>query len=359
MSTEFIIELCKSRVPEDERNRILRNPGFGREFSDHMSTIAWDEDQGWHNARVSELKPFPMHPGSAILHYAQGVFEGLKAYGRDDGSVWLFRPLLNARRFRLSAERLALPPLSEDLFLWSVLSLVQVDRAWVPTGDGECSLYLRPFMFAADVGLGVRPSKRVVYAVIASPAGPYFPAGEDGIRLWVGRSQRAWKGGTGSAKFGGNYASTFHAHQEAEQNGCDQVLFLDADGFVDESATMNVFVVTSAGELLTPSLGTILAGVTRSSVLSLAVEHDLKPVERRISFTELIMGCKSGNICEVFAVGTAAVVTPIVGFRGQDLDVEVSNGRSGTHTQQLREHILDIQSGRRPDEFGWMSEVPL
>src|SRR5215204_2706719 len=232
--------------------KILADPGFGRFFSDHMSIIYWDANKGWHGACTTELKPFALHPGCVALHYAQGIFEGLKAYGRADGSVWLFRPLLNARRFRESAVRLALPGLSDDLFLSSLMSLVQVDRAWVATDDRECSLYLRPFMFGSEVGLTVRPSPRVTYAVIASPAAPYFPGGINGMWLWVGKYPRAWQGGTGSAKFGGNYSSNLVPESEAGAHGCDLVLYLDNDGYVQESGTMNIFAITSESELVTP-----------------------------------------------------------------------------------------------------------
>lgn len=187
MSGAFEIDICPSRLPDAERVKILANPGFGRFFSDHMALIYWNVDEGWHGACITGLRPFSLHPGCVALHYAQSVFEGLKAYGRSDGTVWLFRPQLNARRFRESAARLALPQLSDDLFLSSLISLVQVDRAWVPADDRECSLYLRPFMFGTEVGLTVRPSPSITYAVIASPAAPYFSRGIDGMRLWVGK----------------------------------------------------------------------------------------------------------------------------------------------------------------------------
>lgn len=359
MSEVFRIDVSPSRISDAERAEILADPGFGRFFSDHMSIVCWDADNGWHGAAVTELRPFTIHPACSMLHYAQGVFEGLKAYGRTDGSIWLFRPLLNARRFRQSAARLALPQLSDDLFLSSLISLVQVDRAWVPTDDRECSLYLRPFMFGAEEGLTVRPSQRVTYAVIASPSGPYFPGGANGMWQWVGKYPRAWAGGTGSAKFGGNYSSNLLAEMEAQEHGCDNVLFLDHDGYVQESGTMNVFVITSDGELVTPSLGTILEGVTRASMLSLAPAHGLAPVERQIPFGELKRDCISGKIREIFAVGTGAVVNPIVGFKGPECEFIVADGAPGPQSQALRTHLLDIQYGRRDDPFDWMVEIPL
>lgn len=358
VSGGFRLDVSPSRLSDSERAKILADPGFGRFFSDHMSIIYWDANKGWHGACITQLKPFTIHPASVVLHYAQGVIEGLKAYGRADGSVWLFRPLLNARRFRESAARLALPQLSDDLFLSSLISLVQVDRAWVPANDRECSLYLRPFMFGAEAGLGVRPSPCVTYAVIASPAGPYFPGGTDGMRLWVGKYPRAWEGGTGSVKFGGNYSSNLVADIEARGYGCDHVLFLDDDGNLQESGTMNIFAITSDGELVTPRLGTILDGVTRVSILSLAPAHGLAPIERKFSFEELKRDCISGKIREVFAVGTAAVVNPIVGFKGPKCEFVVADGLPGPQSQALRDHLLDIQYGRRPDPFDWMVEIP-
>lgn len=358
-SEVFRIDVSPSRLSDAERAKILADPGFGRFFSDHMSIIYWDLKKGWHGACITKLRPFTIHPACVVLHYSQGVFEGLKAYGRADGSVWLFRPLLNARRFRQSAARLALPQLSDDLFFSSLTSLVQVDRAWVPTDNRECSLYLRPFMFGAEVGLRVRPSQRVTYAVIASPSAPYFTSGANGMWLWLGRYPRAWEGGTGSAKFGGNYASNLLAEMEAEAHGCDNVLFLDNDGNVQESGTMNMFAITSEGELVTPSLGTILDGVTRASILSLATTHGLAPVERNFSFDELKKGCLSGKIREIFAAGTGAVVNPIVGFKGPECEFTVSDGLPGVQSQALRDHLLDIQYGRRQDPFDWMVEIPL
>jgi branched-chain amino acid aminotransferase len=359
VSDVFRIEVSPSRLSNAERAKILADPGFGRFFSDHMSLIYWDVNKGWHGACTTELRPFTLHPGCVALHYAQGVFEGLKAYGRADGSVWLFRPLLNARRFRESAARLALPQLSDELFLASLISLVQVDRAWVPINDRECSLYLRPFMFGSEIGLAVRPSRRVTYAVIASPSAPYFPDGVSGMWLWVGEYPRAWKGGTGSAKFGGNYSSNLVPETEAGAHACDLVLYLDNDGYVQESGTMNIFAITSEGELVTPSLGTILEGVTRASVLSLAAAHRLTPVERRFSFDELKTWCASGKIREIFAVGTAAVVNPIIGVKGPECEFIVSDGLPGPKSLALRDHLLDIQYGRAPDRFDWMVEIPL
>jgi branched-chain amino acid aminotransferase len=357
---EFTVELTQHRVPDEQRAAILADPGFGKHFTDHMSLAVWTAQTGWTGQRVVPLAPFSMHPSAAVLHYAQEIFEGMKAYRHSDGSIWLFRPESNARRFARSARRLALPELDEAGFIDSIVQLVRTDQDWVPAYGDEKSLYLRPFMFASEAFLGVRPASEVTYSVIASPAGPYFPGGVTGVRLWVSTTYtRAAPGGTGEAKCGGNYASSLAAQLEAHEHGCEQVLYVDGieHQWLEESGTMNLCLVTSDGELVTPGLGTILEGVTRDSVLALASEHGLTPVERRIGLDELKTRCADGTVTEVFAAGTAAVITPITGFRGADYDVTVGGGEPGKQTLAIREHLLDIQYGRVPDSHGWLHRV--
>ena len=311
-------------------------------------------------SRSSALEPYSLHPAAAVLHYAQEIFEGLKATRHADGSIWLFRPELNARRFVNSARRLALPVLEEELFLDSIVALVRADQDWVPPHDGERSLYLRPYMFGSEAFLGVRPAAQVSYGVIASPAGSYFSSGVSGVTLWVSEHfTRAATGGTGAAKCGGNYAGSLAAQVEAQQHGCEQVLYLsgDDDRYLEESGTMNLFLVTADGELVTPGLGTILEGVTRDSVLELADEHDLKPVERQVSLADLRAGCDDGSITEMFAAGTAAVITPIVGFKGDGYAHTVGDGQPGSVTLAIRTHLLDVQFGRVPDTRNWLHPV--
>ena len=360
MSAVFPLDRTARPVPDAERDAIIADPGFGRYFTDHMALAVWTPDAGWHDHRVTELAPFSLHPGTAVFHYGQEVFEGLKAYRHADGSVWLFRPWLNARRFASSARRLALPELGEQEFVTSLESLVDADQAWVPGWGQGASLYLRPFMFASEAFLGVRPAERVTYTVIASPAGPYFASGVNGTTLWVSAQyRRAGEGGTGAAKCGGNYASGLAAQVESQQHGCDQVLYVNSaePRWLEEAGTMNVMLVTSDGEVVTPSLGTILAGVTRDSVLQLAGEHGLRPAERPIALGELRARCTDGSITEAFAAGTAAVITPIIGFKGDGYQITVGNGQPGKQALALREHILDIQYGRAPDRHGWMHRV--
>ncbi|MFF9349384.1 branched-chain amino acid aminotransferase [Streptomyces sp. NPDC014734] len=360
MSTGFPLSRTTSPTPAAERERILAAPGFGRYFTDHMASAVWTREAGWHDHEVGPLRSFSLHPSAAVLHYAQEIFEGLKAYRHADGSVWLFRPEANARRFARSARRLVLPVLPEEDFLTSVEELVRADEAWVPASAGEESLYLRPFMFASEAFLGVRPAAQVVYSVIASPAGPYFASGVEGVTLWVSEQfTRAADGGTGAAKCGGNYAASLAAQVEAEEHGCDQVMYLDSTGGgkLEESGTMNLCLVTSDGHLVTPALGTILEGVTRDTVLALADDFGLAPQERSVTLDELRAGAADGSVTEVFAAGTAAVITPIVGFKGNGYEFTVGNGTPGKQTVALREHVLDIQYGRAEDKHGWLRRV--
>ncbi|MBP2703750.1 branched-chain amino acid aminotransferase [Microbispora sp. RL4-1S] len=360
MRAEFQFHPAERPLPDDEREKILADPGFGRHFTDHMASATWTPDAGWHDLRVAALAPVTLHPAAAVLHYAQEIFEGVKAFRHADGSVWLFRPELNARRFAHSARRLALPVLDEELFVESVTALVRADRSWVPPYDGERSLYVRPYMFGSEAFLGVRPAAEVRYGVIASPAAAYFAAGSGGVTLWVSENYtRAARGGTGAAKCGGNYASSLAAQVEAAEHGCDQVLYLSGDEHrhLEESGTMNLFLVTADREVVTPCLGTILDGVTRTSVLDLAVEHGLKAVERQVGIDELRAGCADGSIVEMFAAGTAAVITPIVGFKGNGYEQVVADGRPGAATLDIRRHIVDIQYGRAADTHNWLRRV--
>jgi branched-chain amino acid aminotransferase len=356
MVSAFPLVRTASPLPDDQRAAILDAPGFGLHFTDHMAFASWTPEADWHDRRVQALQPFSLHPSAAVLHYAQEIFEGLKAYRHADGSgVWLFRPESNARRFRRSAERMGLPQLPEQDFFASIKALVRADEPWVPVATGEESLYLRPFMFAAEAFLGVRPSRRVVYSVIACPAQPYLNPG--GVALWVSTSYtRAAAGGTGAAKCGGNYGASLAAQAEAERQGCDQVLYLDGagkDACIEESGAMNLFLVTARGELVTPTLGTILEGITRDTVLTLAPEFGLTPVERAIPLAELRAGLADGTVTEVFTTGTAVVITPVTGIKGEDY----AGGQPGKLTLALRERILDIQYGRVADTHGWLRRV--
>ena len=345
------------RRSADEIGAILESPGFGSTFTEHMVLVDWDREQGWHDARLVPYGPIPLDPSAAVFHYGQEIFEGLKAYRHEDGSVWTFRPERNAERLNASARRLALPELPPTLFLDAVKELVTTDEGWVPpVGAGESSLYLRPFMIATEEALGVRPSTKALFCVIASPAGAYFKGGLNPVSLWVSDQYvRAAPGGTGAAKCGGNYAASLASQAEGIEHGCDQVVFLDAveHRYVEELGGMNLFFVYRDGRVVTPELtGTILPGVTRSSLLELARERGLDVQERRFSIDEWRDGVASGEITEVFACGTAAVITPVgrLAWDGGELSMPDDHSL----TLSLREELLDIQYGRAEDRHGWL-----
>ena len=356
---KFVRHPHPSPVPAAKRAELLANPGFGRVFSDHMITIRYSDADGWHDARIEPRGTIPMDPAAAVLHYAQEIFEGLKAYKNADGSVTLFRPLENAKRFNKSAERLAMPGLPEEVFLEACDQLVSIDRDWIPDGDG--SLYLRPFMFANEIFLGVKPSSNYLFSVIASSVGSYFKSGADAVSLWVSQEfTRAAPGGTGAAKCGGNYAASLLAQAEATRHGCDQVVFLDAveRRWVEELGGMNIFFVFEDGSMSTPPLGgTILPGITRSSLLALARDKGIKVREERYGIDQWKADAKSGKLREAFACGTAAVVTPIGTVRAPDGEFRIGNGGPGLRTEELKKTLVDIQRCRAADPHQWIHKV--
>ena len=357
---DFEVRPAAAARTAEERAALMAAPGFGQVFSDHMARVTWREGEGWTDRRVEAYGPLLLDPATAVLHYGQEIFEGLKAYRHADGSVWSFRPEANGRRFAASARRLALPELPVEDFVGSIEALVAADVDWVP-GEVETSLYLRPFMYASEVFLGVRPTRSAEYVVIASPVGPYFAGGVRPVSIWVSQEyHRVGAGGTGAAKCGGNYAASLLPQQEAHERGCDQVAFLDAatNTTLEELGGMNVYVVTADGTVATPALtGSILQGVTRSSILTLLADRGVAVAERDITLTELTTGLRDGSITEVFACGTAAVVTPIGRLAGADFDLTVADGGAGALTMSIREELTDIQYGRRPDPHGWMHRL--
>jgi len=351
-------------LPDAARAAIVANPGFGKKFTDHMVLATWTAGQGWHDGTVTAYGPLLIDPAAAVLHYAQEIFEGMKAYRHVDGSIWAFRPEANAARFARSARRLTLPELPEEDFLESLRALVSVDSAWVPEpgASGEKSLYLRPFMFASEVFLGVRPAAEVTYSVIASPAGAYFSGGVSPISLWISTDfARAGAGGTGAAKCGGNYASSLAGQLEGMQHGCDQAVFLDSSSqtHIEELGGMNLFLVYADGRIVTPELsGSILEGVTRSSILELAKDLGLTPEERRITIDEWKDAARSGELAEVFACGTAAVVTPVGELRWEGGSVDHrGDGFTGEVSLSIRNQLLDIQYGRTEDTHSWLTRL--
>lgn len=356
----FELRATTNPVADAERAELLAAPRFGTVFTDHMARVSYSQADGWHDRRVEPYGPLQLDPATAVLHYAQEIFEGLKAYRHADGSVWTFRPQANAARFARSAERLALPQLSEADFLGSIEALVRADSAWVPTGE-EMSLYLRPFMYASESFLGVRASLEVEYLVIASPVGPYFSGGVKPVSIWVDQElHRAGAGGTGAAKCGGNYAASLLPQQNAYALGCEQVCFLDASTgtYLEELGGMNVVVVHADGRVQTPPVsGTILEGVTRGSILQLLSDAGHEVSEQPVALADLRAGLADGSISEVFACGTAAVITPIGRLKSTDFDVVVGDGTAGPVTMRTRAELTDIQYGRASDRHGWLHRL--
>ena len=365
MASSAASEIAFARLPHPApvaaavREEILANPGFGTNFSDHMVSIDWTEGRGWHDATIGPRQPIPLDPATAVLHYAQEIFEGLKAYKHADGSIALFRPEANAARFNQSARRLAMPELPEAVFIESIRQIVTADRDWIPAAEGA-SLYLRPFMFASEAFLGVRPAKQYKYLVIASPAGNYFKSGAPAVSIWVSDYTRAAPGGTGAAKCGGNYAASLVPQAEAISRGHDQVVFLDAaeHKWIEELGGMNLYFVFADGSLVTPPLtGTILPGITRDSLLALARDEGLTVREERYSLDQWRADALSGKLVEAFACGTAAVVTPIGQVCGREVEFTIGTGGPGQLTGKLKNRLVSIQRGEAPDPHGWVMRI--
>jgi len=350
---QFLRSSNPNAVSEAERAEILADPGFGKHFTDHMVDICWSARGGWHRPRVQPYGPIALDPAAAVLHYAQEIFEGMKAYRHADGSIWAFRPDQNAERLQRSARRMALPELPTDFFLDSIKELIAADGDWVPSAP-DTSLYIRPFMFAKEAFLGVRAAEKVNYYVIASPAGAYFTGGLNPVSIWLSdHYSRAGKGGTGAAKTGGNYASSLVAQAEAYEQGCDQVLFLDSEEnkYLEELGGMNVVLVKKDGTLVTPASESILAGITRDSILQLAEDRGHAVERRQVSLDEWREGAASGDIVEAFACGTAAVVAPIGLLKGADFEIR---HESTEVSLSLREELTGIQYGKVEDRHDWM-----
>jgi len=348
---------------DEAREAAIANPGFGTVFTDHMVSIDWDEGPdgigAWHNATLGPRVPIALDPAASVLHYAQEIFEGLKAYAQADGSMALFRPEANAARFNASARRLAMPELPEETFIEAVRLAVEADADWFPPVEGG-SLYIRPFMFANEHFLGVRPAKKYKFLVIISPAGNYFKSGAPAVSVWVSDYTRASPGGTGEAKCGGNYAASLVPTKEAFERGHDQVVFLDAaeHKWVEELGGMNLFFVFDDGSLVTPPLsGTILPGITRDCLIALAREEGLVVREEPYSINQWQEDASSGKLVETFACGTAAVVTAVGRVEGREVDFTIGSGGPGQLTSKLRERLVAIQRGTAPDRHGWVTHL--
>ena len=358
---DYTITRTDNPTSAEELSEILANPGFGKHFTDHMVTIDWTEEKGWHNAQVRPYGPMTMEPASNVFHYGQAIFEGIKAYRQPDDSIATFRPDHNAQRFINSAERLAMPELPQEEFIESLRQLVEVDKDWVPEAGGEAALYLRPFMISTEVSLGVHPAKSYRYVLIASPAGSYFSGGIKPVSVWLSTDYvRAAPGGTGAAKFAGNYAGSLLAQAQADEKGCDQVVWLDAieRRYIEEMGGMNLMFVYGSGEnveIVTPELsGSLLPGITRESLLQVAQDLGYKVTERRITAEEWQRDAESGAMSEAFACGTAAVITPVGHVLSDSADFQVNGNEAGEITMTLRERLTGIQRGAVEDTHGWL-----
>jgi branched-chain amino acid aminotransferase len=346
-----------------ERARKLSDPGFGRVFTDHMIVAEYVEPAGWGRTVLQAYQPLTFDPACAVLHYGQAIFEGFKAYRQTNGGIATFRPADNAKRFGQSAARLAMPAFPVERFVEAADALVRQDRDWVPAGEGQ-SLYIRPLMIATEPFLGVRPSERYLMLIIACPAGQYFPKGLHPVTAWISEEYvRAALGGTGAAKCAGNYAASLVAQRQAQGQGCEQVVWLDSNNrkYVEEMGGMNIFFVLHEGGkpvVVTPKLtGSLLAGITRDSILRLAKDAGFGAEERTVSVDEWEEGARSGTMTEAFACGTAAVITPIGALKSERRSWTMGDGKSGPITTQLREMLVNIQYGRAADRYGWMHPI--
>lgn len=333
--------------------------GFGNYYTDHMFIMNYDEGEGWHDARIVPYGPFQLDPASMVLHYAQEIFEGLKAYRTKDGSIQLFRPEKNMERMNLSCDRLCIPKIDEEFAIEAIKTLVKVDEDWVPSIDGA-SLYIRPFIFATDAHVGVHPAKHLTFAIILSPVGAYYPNGLAPVKIFVEQKYvRAVVGGTGFTKAGANYAISLKGQEEAEKQGYIQTLWLDGveRKYIEEVGAMNVFFKID-GEIVTPALvGSILGGITRMSIIELLQKKGYKVSERRISIDELVDAYKNGKLEEAWGTGTAAVISPMGELKYGDLVMPINNGEIGEISQMLYDTLTGIQWGKIEDEFGWTQKI--
>jgi branched-chain amino acid aminotransferase len=337
----------------------LKKLGFGRYFSDHFFATEFDRANGWHMTRIEPIRALQLDPAAICLHYGQEVFEGLKAYRGKDGGIYLFRWQKNAERLRNSCQRLMMETVDEELFGRAVKSLVLLDRDWIPH-DPTCSLYIRPTLIATDPFLGVRAGDEYAFFVIVGPVGPYYPEGFNPVRIWVSEQDvRAVKGGLGEAKTAANYAHSLRAQKKAASLGYSQVLWLDAieHRWVEEVGTSNIFFALK-DEVVTPPLaGTILPGVTRDSVITICRQWGIKVTERSISIDEVLEGCRTGEVQEVFGTGTAAVISPVGVFSYKGKEVTVNKGQTGPLARRLYDYLTRLQRGEEEDKLGWVERI--
>ncbi|NOY14533.1 MAG: branched-chain amino acid aminotransferase [Deltaproteobacteria bacterium] len=329
---------------------------FGKQFTDRMFVMEYDTGKGWHSARIQPYAPFSMDPAAMVLHYSQEIFEGLKAFRRPDGSVAMFRPADNVRRFNQSARRMCMPEVDEPFFLDSLLELIRLESDWVPRSEGT-SLYIRPTMIATEPMLGVRPADQYLCYIILCPVGAYYKGGIAPVKIWISDHYvRAAEGGTGEAKTGGNYAASLYAAREAALKGYDQVLWLDAKEkrYVEEVGSMNMLFLYDGKIITSPLHGTVLDGITRRSTLTLLREMGYDIEERAMTVEEVMAGAQNGRLQEAFGTGTAVVISPVGSFCYKDRCVQLGDGQPGELTMKLYNTLTGIQYGRLPDPDGWI-----
>ena len=351
------IKVTRTDAPKQKPTPPLR--GVGTLFTDHMFLMNYTEGQGWHDPRIVPYGDLSLPPAAKVFHYAQEMFEGMKAYKRPDGEVYLFRPEENAKRSNRSADRICVPPIPVADYVQAVRTLVTLDVDWIPC-EVDTSLYIRPFVIATDPSLGVEASKTYLFAIILSPSGLYFTSDSAAIGIWVeDHHVRAVCGGVGDTKTGGNYAASLAAQAKAQREGYTQVLWLDGveRKYVEEVGAMNIFFKID-GKIVTPALtGSILPGITRDCVLTLCRDWGLPVEERLVSIDELIAAQKSGALEEIFGTGTAAVITPVGKLRYKDDVMQIADGNPGPLSQKLYENLSGIQRGTLPDPFGWRVQI--
>ncbi|KIH76053.1 branched chain amino acid aminotransferase apoenzyme [Geoalkalibacter ferrihydriticus] len=350
-----ILPLTQPKARPRDENALA----FGKTFSDRMFVMEYATAKGWHGARIAPYGPFSLDPAAAVLHYAQEIFEGLKAFRCQDGRIALFRPTDNVKRFNRSADRMCMPRVDEAFFLQAIKELVRLEADWVPRSEGT-SLYIRPTMIATDPYLGVRPSDTYLCYVILSPVAAYYKGGFSPVKIWISDEfVRSAPGGTGEAKTGGNYAASLRASMEAAKLGFDQVLWLDAvhRKYVEEVGSMNICFYLDGKVVTSPLKGTILDGITRRSVLTLIRDLGIEVEERALSVEEIMEGAASGRLVEAFGTGTAAVVSPVGQLTYRDRTIEIGGNQVGALTLKLYETLTGIQYGRLPDPHGWVEKI--
>lgn len=354
------MQIAIEPIADSELKPIPERLAFGRTFTDRMFTQEYSPDQGWHNARIRPYGPFTLDPSTAVFHYAQEIFEGIKAYRRPDGNVNLFRTWANMERFNRSAQRMSMVQVDPEEHFEVIVALVRLEQRWIPHQEGA-ALYIRPAMIATDPALGVHSSETYLHFIILSPVGPYFATGFDPVAVLISHEfVRAVRGGTGEAKTGGNYAASLHVSEQAKKDGYQQVLWLDAveRRFVEEVGAMNIAFVYDGTHIVTPELsGSILPGITRDSVLKLAPDLGYTVSEERIDVHKMIDDVKTGRITEVFGMGTAAVIAPVGKLGHHGKDYLVNDYKAGPVASRLFQVLTDIQYGRGPDPYGWTHTI--